>query len=169
MNYVYKIQNTENGKCYIGITSRTVDERWKDHLSRVACYERNNRLYFAIRKYGIEKFEVETIGQSESDDIIRSLESKYIREYDSYNNGYNCNYGGHGNLTMSDETRKKISESQKGKVISLETRKKMSQAKLGKSECADNFKLYVNDHHLPIKLIILLSYRQSVMVIFAYT
>ena len=31
MAYIYKITNKLNGKIYIGQTSRTVQERWKEH------------------------------------------------------------------------------------------------------------------------------------------
>ncbi len=139
MNFVYKVTNTENGKSYIGITSRSTEERWKEHLSRAKNGLRNSRIYAAIRKYGVEKFEVTTIDQVDCEDSVRELEKKYIQKFDSYKNGYNCNFGGHGFLTFPDDIRKKISEAQKGKVISKETKKKMSVAKLGDSRCAEHF------------------------------
>ena len=58
--YVYKIKNKLNGKVYIGITSRTIQERFLEHY-----YKRNERkhlhLYSAIIKYGIESFELELV------------------------------------------------------------------------------------------------------------
>ena len=126
MNFVYQLQNTENGKSYIGITSRSVQERWNEHCSRAMAGQRNSRIYAAMRKYGAEKFEVKTLDQTDCEDSVRELEKKYIQEFDSYENGYNCNLGGHGFLIFPDEIRKKISEAQKGKIIPKETRKKMS-------------------------------------------
>ncbi len=144
MNTVYKITNTKNSKCYIGITSRTVDERWQEHLSRHRCNLRNNRLYAAIRKYGTDSFIIESLHSSDSEDEIRKLEDLYIRKFDSYENGYNCNYGGHGFLHIPDDIKIKIGESQKGKIISMEARKKMSSAKQGDSRCAIHFGNYTN-------------------------
>ena len=144
MNYVYKIQNTENGKCYIGITSRTVLQRWDEHISRARCGIRNSRLYDAIRKYGKEKFEVTTIDSIDCEDSVRELEKHYIQELDTYENGYNCNLGGNGFLVFPDEIRKKISESQKGKTISKESRKKMSLAKIGDTRCAKHLGAHTN-------------------------
>lgn len=144
MNYVYKVGNTVNGKSYIGITSRSTETRWKEHLSRSVNCHRNSRLYAAIRKYGVEQFEVTTLDQTNCEDHVRELEKQYISKYDTYMNGYNCNLGGHGFLTFPDEIRKKISEGQKGKVIPLESRKKMSEVKLGDSRCAEHFGEHTN-------------------------
>lgn len=144
MNHVYKATNTVNGKCYIGITSRSVGERWDEHCSRARCGQRRSRIYDAIRKYGKDRFEVTTIDSTDCEDTVRELETKYIKEFDSYENGYNCNLGGNGHLVMPDELRKKISEAQKGKIISEETRAKMSAAKVGDSRCAMHFGPHTN-------------------------
>jgi len=138
MYYVYRLLNKANQKSYIGITSRTVKERWLEHVSRIKS-GRNSRIYAALRKYGQDGFEVITLEETSSEDEVRKLEEDYIKLYDSYSNGYNCNYGGCGTLCFSDEIRKKISKAQIGKVISLETRKKMSEAKLGDTRCAKHF------------------------------
>jgi len=144
MNYVYRIKNTGNDKCYIGITSRTVLERWNEHLSRARNGIRNSRIYDAIRKYGKDRFEITTIDSTNYEKVVRRLEKYYIKHFDAYKNGYNCNLGGHGFLVFPDEIRKKISEAQKGKIISLETREKMSKAKLGDSQCAEHFGMHTN-------------------------
>ena len=144
MNHVYKVQNKTNGKCYIGMTSRAVLERWDEHVSRAKCNKRNSRLYDALRKYGKDSFEVTILESTDSDDHVRELEKKYIQEFDSYNNGYNCNLGGQGILVFSDEIRKKISDAQKGKIISAESREKMSKAKRGDSRCAKHFGAHTN-------------------------
>lgn len=136
---LYKITNQATDKVYIGITSRNPSTRWTEHVQRAKQGVRNNRLAMAMRKYGIEQFVLETIGRSDSEDEIREMEKSAIQEFDSYENGYNANLGGNGHLHFPEETKRKISEAQKGKVISLETRKKMSEAKLGDSSCAENF------------------------------
>jgi group I intron endonuclease len=117
MFYVYRIKNKINGKSYIGITGRTIEERWQEHLSRAQCSQRYSRLYCAIRKYGKNNFIVNMIDCVSSEKKVRKLEGKYIKQYDSYRNGYNCNYGGLGHLFFSDDLRRKISNAQKGKII----------------------------------------------------
>ena len=143
MYSVYKITNTVNNKNYIGITSRSVEERFKDHLSRAKNQGRFSRLYSAMRKYGSDKFTVSLITTTESSEMVRSLETVYISALGSYKNGYNCNMGGHGALDISEETRKKIGNANRGRVISEEGRKRMSEAKIGESCCVKNFGDYI--------------------------
>lgn len=143
MYSVYEITNMVNGKKYIGITSRSIEERFQEHISRAKAGMRNNRLYIAMRKYGIKSFVVRNIMQTTGEDEVRELETKYINKCDSYKNGYNCNLGGHGFLTFPDEIKKKISAGQIGKVISMEARAKMSTAKIGDSSCSKHFGKYI--------------------------
>jgi group I intron endonuclease len=67
--YVYKITNIINQKVYIGITSRTIEERFKEHK-----YRMNERidlhLYSSMKKHGVENFKVELL---ESCDTLESL------------------------------------------------------------------------------------------------
>jgi len=143
-HYVYKITNLANGKAYIGITSRTPSIRWGEHIQRARQDVRNSRLAMAMRKYGETQFELETIDQANSEDVVRQLEQDYIAHYDTYENGYNANLGGYGHFRFPAETKRKISEAQKGKVISLESRQKMSEAKKGDPKCAENFGEHTN-------------------------
>lgn len=139
MYSVYEITNQINGKRYIGITSRSIEERFQEHISRAKCGARGNRLYVAMRKYGLENFTVKLIIQTDDENDVRELEGQFIKERDSYRNGYNCNLGGHGFLNVPEEIKRKIGLSQIGRVIPLEVRIKMSRAKLGDSECAKHF------------------------------
>lgn len=142
MFHVYRLRNTVNNKSYIGITSRAVSKRWEEHQSRARNDARNSRIYAAMKKYGNSKFEVETLASTDCEDRVREMEGEYIALYDSYENGYNCNLGGHGFLVVPEEIRRKISEAQKGKAISKESRKKMSEAKLGDPSCAKHLGNY---------------------------
>lgn len=55
IGYIYKITNKINGKVYIGKTTKTVQERWKEHLRESRTERSENRpLYRAIRKYGVD-------------------------------------------------------------------------------------------------------------------
>lgn len=136
---VYKLTNTINGKSYIGISSRHESFRWSEHKVRARQGVRNSRLYDAIRKYGPDAFSREVIARASTEDELRELERRYIREFDTYEAGYNSNLGGYGHLHFPEHIKIKIGLAQKGKVNSPETRKKMSLAKLGDSRCAKQF------------------------------
>ncbi len=136
---VYRALNKHNGKSYIGITSRTAKKRWQEHLSRARLGVRDNRICAAIRKYGEDAFDLQSLIQADTEEAVRSFETQFIKKYDTYKNGYNCNLGGAGFLVFPEEIRKKIGAAQKGKLIPLGTRRKMSEAKLGDPSCAKNF------------------------------
>lgn len=99
---VYCYTNKTNGKKYIGITSRTIEERKQSHLYE--AYNENSLTYNtpfkrAIRKYGIEGFEEELLHENITQEQASALERYYIEEYKTYykyqnSNGYNATLGG---------------------------------------------------------------------------
>ena len=60
MAIVYKITNRVNGKSYIGHSVRTLEQRWKSHLSSVRQGSKF-RFHSAIRKYGVDFWDHEII------------------------------------------------------------------------------------------------------------
>lgn len=98
MGYIYKITNQLNQKVYIGLTSRSVEQRWKEHLQAVNSLKDKRPLYKAIAKYGMKNFSVETIEEVE-DDFLGEREIYWINYYNSYNKGYNATLGGDGKWT----------------------------------------------------------------------
>ena len=99
MPFIYKIYNDINNKFYIGKTSKTVNDRWQEHIY-TALYrkqKRNFKLYKAIRKYGIEHFFIEEIEECNKDSVDER-EKYWIKQYDSFNNGYNMTEGGDGTI-----------------------------------------------------------------------
>lgn len=100
MNYIYQISNTINNKKYIGVTSRTIEERFKEHKSRIE--ERNSiHLYQAMQKYGTDNFSITQIDTAETTEEMFEKEKYYIKLYDSYNNGYNMTLGGEGVVKLN--------------------------------------------------------------------
>ena len=97
MFYIYKITNKVNGKVYIGLTTVSVEKRWKNHIS--ASKKCKRHLYLAMRKYGVDNFKVEVIDETDNLERLGELERKYISEYNStdHNVGYNNTYGGEKN------------------------------------------------------------------------
>lgn len=57
MAFIYKITNDINQKIYIGMTERTIKERFKEHCQEYKRERAEKRpLYSAMKKYGIEHF-----------------------------------------------------------------------------------------------------------------
>lgn len=94
MGYIYKITNSINNKVYIGQTRQTIKQRWSGHKHSVLVSEAP--LYRAMRKYGIENFQITTILECNNEQL-NDKEIYYIQHYNSFvPNGYNATFGGKG-------------------------------------------------------------------------
>lgn len=103
MPYIYKIYNDINDKLYIGKTTKTIEDRWKEHVYAALYREdKNFLLYNAIKKYGIKYFHIAQIEECPTD-ILNDREKFWIQYYNSYNNGYNMTEGGDGTVFYSRE------------------------------------------------------------------
>jgi group I intron endonuclease len=143
MAYLYKITNLENEKCYIGWTGRTVADRWQRHKDDALKNRDNRKFYNAIRKHGIDCWQVETLLEVPSVEEAKSKEIELIEQFDSYRQGYNATKGGDGNngIVMSEESNlarsialkgvPKTYDRMKGKKHSQETKAKISMAHQG--------------------------------------
>lgn len=91
--FIYIIRNTVNSKVYIGQTRVSVETRWQEHL-RHARYG-DQIINRAMRKYGVDKFYIETLEICNLD-VIDCREMYYIDLYDSTDKskGYNVSIGG---------------------------------------------------------------------------
>ena len=107
---VYKITNAINNHCYIGVTKKTAEKRFKEHVYSAVKRNVNRKLYYAIRKYGIDNFSHESICSILSDAHVLEMETHFIRVHDSFNNGYNMNEGGYGLRYHTEETKQKMSD-----------------------------------------------------------
>lgn len=109
MAIIYKIQNKQNGKVYIGQTKRTLDWRlnnsWCGHFP--AAFDKNSDgyLHTALRKYGKEAFTYEVIEErdnssfNDNKDIKVWLDNREIYWISFYKSnqhsfGYNKTKGG---------------------------------------------------------------------------
>lgn len=90
---IYKITNLKTKECYIGQAINIAD-RWKQHAKCGLGIDTpaGNKLYKAIKEYGIWNFSWELIEECPSPQL-NEKEKFYISLYDSYNYGYNSNRG----------------------------------------------------------------------------
>lgn len=156
---IYSIRNTVNNKVYIGKTEMNFGDRWDSHKSLLKNNKHfNSYLQRAYNKYGVESFEFEIVRDctGDSSDNINTLEIEFIKLYNSKSNGYNMSDGGDGargavrsaetknkigiknrenmlGRKASEETRKKMSDSQKLRTHTKETINKMSESKKNKA------------------------------------
>lgn len=102
----YKITNRINGKCYIGVTTNSIRKRWNEHKCAAKAGD-DKLLYRAMRKYGLDNFELYEVGKTSSTESLMSLERTLIAAYGSFMHkgfGYNMTTGGEG---MNDAPRHK--------------------------------------------------------------
>lgn len=112
MGCIYMLVNKINKKIYIGKTTYSLEKRLNEHKSAInRCDKYDTKLYRALRKYGIENFEVINIKDNiDNEDELNKLETEYINKYDSYNNGYNSTLGGDGVSIYTDKDKEFIIE-----------------------------------------------------------
>ena len=130
--YVYK-HTFPNNKVYIGITRQEPEKRWKNGLGYNAHQPIMKR---AIKKYGWQNIKHEILFENLTKEQACKKEIELITLYDSTNKqkGYNVSQGGEGTIGVKPtiESKEKNRIAHLGKKASLETRKKISEAQKGK-------------------------------------
>lgn len=140
-----------SGKIYIGITSKSPEERWAKGWGYVRCPV----FMKAIKKYGWDNIKHEVLFTGLSEERVKQLEINLIRHYKRLGLSYNITDGGDGSLGRfaSEETKakqrarklgKKLSEEHRAKIrkfvhenlkgvpLSEETKRKLHEANKGK-------------------------------------
>lgn len=129
-DYTVYLHISPSGKRYVGITHLKPEHRYGKNGNG---YKRCSFFYKAIQKYGWNNFEHIIIAHNLTKEQACEMEQNLIAKYKSNdeNFGYNCSLGGESGSyghKMSPESRKKISESLKGRIVSEETRRKIGKA-----------------------------------------
>lgn len=102
-----------SGKVYIGITSRTPEERWGKNGCR---YKGSKAFYNAILKYGWNNIKHEILFSDLSEEDAKSLEITFIKIYKDLDISYNITDGGDGSKghhPSSETTSKRINSTRK--------------------------------------------------------
>lgn len=117
-----------NGKKYIGITSQKPASRWrKSGQGYGGCPKMRN----AINHFGWENVEHVVLYEGLEKTVAEAAEIALIAEHDTINNGYNVEHGGNVVGTHSAETRRKIAEANKRRVVSEKTKAEHSAFMIG--------------------------------------
>lgn len=121
-----------NGKSYIGITSRTAEIRFTEHVACARSDKYRSAVHRAIAKFGVETTRVETLVIADWE-YLKALE---VRAITSYNTrppfGYNLTQGGEGVVGFDDATRAKMGAANKGRKPSAATLAKLVAASTGR-------------------------------------
>lgn len=129
---IYKITNTVTSDFYIG-SSVDIKYRWYKHKRELELnHHVNNHLQNAWNKYGEENFSFEIVQECDKNHLLD--QEQY--NIDSLNPAYNIckiaySTSGH-RFHLSEETKRKISLSKKGKKFSEEHKKKLSEWQIGR-------------------------------------
>ncbi len=124
---VYKATCSISGKAYVGQTTKSLEYRWQKHAKR------GHALYAAIKKYGVDSFNLEILEECNSIDELNFLEKYYIRQEKTLSPfGYNLTTGGEG-FEVSDETRVKQSAAHMGKSAPWNSYKRSEETKAAMS------------------------------------
>ena len=102
---VYKIINTVTGDFYVG-SSKDVKLRWKQH-KRLSVWKKysNNPMYLDMKKFGIDKFELEILEEVE----IGNLKDKEQQFIETLKPTYNNNNAKGLDVKRYIETHRKAS------------------------------------------------------------
>lgn len=125
--YTVYLHICPNGKRYYGSTKQSVNNRWRSGKA----YKFNRYFTDDINKYGWNNIQHIIIAKGLSKNEALWLEEELTREWKNSNpdKSYNIDFGNR----LSEETKKKVGEANKGKYVSEETKKKISDAMVGKN------------------------------------
>ncbi|AFY49019.1 group I intron endonuclease [Nostoc sp. PCC 7524] len=135
---IYAIINKIDGKSYIGSATKSFNHRWYNHKYYLRLNKHHSPyLQRAWNKYGGDSFEFKILEIIPKEEWIYN---KYVTDFeqiylDTYQPEYNIcpTAGSKIGYKHSEETKKKIGNSNKGKTRSEEARKRFSESYKGKS------------------------------------
>lgn len=107
---VYLIENRASGRKYVGVTSGTAGDRWRNHVWSAVGDKRSCPLVArAIAKYGPEMFTFSVLDTAETREQLSQKEKFWIGELGTLApNGYNLTTGGDATFEVSEEAREKL-------------------------------------------------------------
>lgn len=132
--YTIYCHTCPDGKKYIGMTSMRLCERF----GKGRFYQETSRFGIAIKEFGWENIEHEVLESGLNFEEACDMEKHYIKLYKTTETDFGYNMAEGGNIKtvrgrkVSEETRKKISDSNTGVKRSNETKEKLRISHIGK-------------------------------------
>jgi hypothetical protein len=120
---IYLIRNHKNNLLYVGATTQSLSQRMAEHTSKFLNGKLDHyKIHQAFAEHKIENFYIELLEKCECETIdeFNKFKGKWIRHYDSLNNGYNGVLAGR----RKEEYMEDYSKSDKGKEIHKKSNKK---------------------------------------------
>ncbi|AGE51432.1 GIY-YIG catalytic domain-containing endonuclease [Paramecium bursaria Chlorella virus CviKI] len=146
MGFIY-ILISPNTKKYVGQTLRDINIRFKEHKTTSCCIAISR----AIQKYGWENIKKQYFEWVDDWDLDY-IEMILVEELETLSpKGYNLREGGGARGKLSEETKKKIGDSRRGKELSEETKTKISDSHRGK-HLSEETKTKISDSQRGTKL-----------------
>jgi group I intron endonuclease len=136
MTTIYKYTNRVNGMVYVGKTDYPLKRRHSGHVSK-SLKGLNTFFGKALRKYGIDSFELETLAEVEElGGFVEMLFIGILRANQPLY-GYNLTEGGEGSLGFhhSQESKVAISQKMTNREVTDDFRKKIGILKTGNTYC----------------------------------
>lgn len=124
---VYLITNKINNKRYVGITIRSIQERFSQHSN--INIKNKSAINDAIRKYGKENFDVVQIDTASTLEELKQKEIYWIEKLGTFQHEYNLTKGGDGMLgyKFKEITKEKIKKSSIERMKNEDVRKHLSE------------------------------------------
>lgn len=129
---IYKITNP-NGRVYVGQTLNW-SRRLKEYKLLYKSKEQTG-LHNSFKKYGVDSHKFEILEELHDEGLLNERERFYQEKYNVLGeNGLNCRYVSSDDKTgrWSEESKRKLSESMKGKKKTEKHRKSIGLSKKGK-------------------------------------
>jgi len=140
MSGIYQIRNTINNKVYIGLSKNTENRIYSHKKCLIRNLHENIHLQSSFNKYGESVFLFEMIEECD-EDKLSEREKYWIKKYKSHDRsyGYNRTYGGEFGK-LSDEIYIEYSKRLKGCTISEQQKKKISDTLRGRKQSIEAIK-----------------------------
>lgn len=124
---IYKIENLNNGKIYIGSTSSSFKKRYKEHLSLLFMNDHHSKyLQRSFNKHGINSFVFSIVEIVDTKSEVIKREQYYLDYFKCFlkENGYNVLPKAYSSLGFkhSEESKKLIGKSSKERGVSKNAR-----------------------------------------------
>lgn len=121
LGVIYCIENKINGKKYVGQTIRDLEDRINAHFYNSNKRDLNMAITKAIKKYGIDNFKWYILEDGIPKELLNEKEVYYIKDYDTYFNGYNLTIGGRYTSRVTykfDDFKNKVDDYRQG-ILSI--------------------------------------------------